>query len=452
MKDLTQGNIWKNLFWYAIPTIFSYLLSNAYSIVDSAMVGQFVGEVGLASIGCTESYLSFLGQLINGGCFGFSLYYGALISKKRNKESVVALKSNIPVLIGVAFSISLLSIVFYKPIFALLKINNEIQADALTYYVIIFIMRIFSTFNVVSNHIFNISGMPSFSMKRSIITCVINITLNYVFMKIFKWGVFGAGFATALAVLVVFVLNVFTLKKLIKSLSPEKEKFSFDKQSVAKAWKMAIPCMIQQGVMYFSSATVQPVINSLDTSSIASYSISMKLFNLCSLFFYASSHSLASFCTQCYGNGKVNLVKKGFFSSLILGICFAMPMLLFIYLFPHLAGGLFLKDGNQATLLLVVRYVKICFPFILILILNNFYHNFYKGLMVPHFATITTAVYTVSRIAFTYLLTPTMLMNGVYLAFIISWIIEFVICTVIYLSKKWKTPKFKEMEKALKQN
>lgn len=449
MKDLTQGNIWKNLFWYALPTLFSYILSNLYGTIDSIMVGKFLGEVGIASIGCTESYLTFLGQLINGGCFGFVLYYGTLISNKQNKEAVNSMKSNIPVLIGVASFVSLFSIICYNPIFKLLKINDEIKSSALIYYVIIFITRIPSTFNIISNQIFNVSGMPSFAMKRSILSCITNISLNYVFMRIFKWGVFGAGFATFISVAIIFILNLFTINKLIKSLSPEKEKFHFDKKSVGCAWKLAIPCMLQQGIMYFSSALLQPVINALDTSSIAGYSISMKLFNLCSLFFYASSHSLASFCTQCYGNGKINLVKKGFLISFILGISFSLPLLLLIYFFPQTAGGFFLKDGNEITLSYVIRYVKICFPFIIFLIVNNFFHNFYKGVMVPHFATITTAVYTVARIVITYILSSTLKIEGVYLGFVIAWVIEFTLCFFIYLSKKWKTLKFKKMESKL---
>jgi Na+-driven multidrug efflux pump len=119
-------------------------------------------------------------------------------------------------------------------------------------------------------------------------------------------------------------------------------------------------------------------------------------------------------------------------------------------IFPNTIASLFLQDGDLLTESYIVRYITLCFPFVVFAIVTNCYHNFFRGVMKPMISTTTTTVYTVLRIIFTIILLPTLEMDGVYLGYILSWIIEFILCLIIHISKKWKTPKYKEMEKALR--
>lgn len=452
MKDLTKGNITKNLFIYAIPAILATLLSRTYSTVDSIMVGKILGETGLAAIGSTTSFMTALSALLWGMGTGISLYIGYLISANKKEQAVRAIKSNLLFLMIISLIVMILAIVFCRPIFSLLYINDEIYNDALTYYVIIMTCKCFSTFNSCVNDIFFITGNSSHAMKTSIVNCVINICLNYLFMAVFKWGVFGAAIATFISLLIVFIYNVFAIKKLYVGLTSVKQPIKLYKEEIVSAFKLAIPCMLQQGIMYVASAVVQPVANRLGNSAIAAFSVCTTLYNICTIFFFSASKGLMAFGSQCYSSGKIQLIKRGFLTSLGLAISFTAPIVILMLIFPNLVAFCFLQDAVGQTAEYIIRYITLCFPFLFLAILNNLFHNFFRSVLKPLLTTITSAVCSITYIAFSFALTPSLAMDGIYWSFIISWASECIVCLIIFFSNVWKTQRYKELEKTCKAN
>ena len=285
MKDLTNGKIGKNLLLFSIPVIFSLTLSRAYTTIDKIMVGKLLGDLSLAAVGSTSSFVQFFSSLLWGAGMGIPLYIGFLANKNNSKNTIIALKSNLIFIAIVSFAISFFSIILYKPIFKLLNVNTEIYSEALIYYVVIMSGKMMATVNACLNDIFNILGLPSHALKNSIVNCLVNIFLNYVFMKTCGFGITGAAFATLISILVVFIINLFELKKLIRSISKEKISSKLDFEHIKLGWKYALPCMAQQGVMYFSSAVIQPVINGLGNSQIAAYSVALEIYDIITIFF-----------------------------------------------------------------------------------------------------------------------------------------------------------------------
>ncbi len=452
MKDLTKGSIPKNLLIYAIPAILSILLTRTYSTVDSIMVGKLIGENGLAAIGSTTSFTTTLSSLLWGAGTGIGIYVGSLINANKKELSVRAIKSNLLFLFIVSISISAHAIMIYNPIFKLLIVKDEIYKDALTYYIIILISQFAVTINSCVNDIFYMTGNSSHPFRTSLFNCLANVTLNYLFIAVFKLGVLGAAIATLISALLVFSYNVFVIIKLCRKLYPIKTPFKIYRKDIASAWKLAVPCMLQQGLMYISSAIVQPIVNGISISATAAYSVCLRLYDICTIFFYSVSKGLSSLCSQCYGNGKVNLLKRGFATSLGIALVFSLPLAIFMIIFPRIVASCFLQDTTGLTANYIVRYITLCFPFVVLPILNNLYHNFFRGVLRPTIAMITTSIYSVTRITLSYVLTPSLAMDGIFLGFILSWATEVIVCTIIFISSVWKTPKFKEMEQSLNTN
>ena len=450
MKDLTKGNISKNLIFYAIPAIFSGVLSRTYSTVDTIMVGIFLGKNALASIGCMNSFRSVLSSLLWGAGMGIAVYISALVSAKKNRDTVRAIKSNVIFLLLITLGISVLSIVLYKPIFSLFAVGDDIYRDAFIYNSILLASNIASIGHSVISNIFYALGNSKYAMVSSTISCILNVGLNYVFLKIIPLGVFGTAIATSISIFSVFIFGVFQIKRECRELYPEKLPMKIYAKDLKEAWKLAVLCLVQQGIMYISSAVIQPFINNLNTSAIAAYSICMQLYDICTIFFYSASKGLSSICAQCYGSGKIHMIKKCFFISNVQGIILSLPIVALMLIFPKTVSFLFLQEGDYITANYIVRYITLCFPFVWLAVITNCYHNFFRGVLKPIFATITTGVYTISRIIFSLALLPSLEMDGVFLGFILSWATEFMVCVIIYLSKKWKSPKYKEMEQALK--
>ena len=484
MKDLTSGKVSKNLFIFMLPAIFSNLLSRAYTTIDSIMAGKILGESALAAIGSTSGFITLITSLFWGLGTGVALYIGMKNSARQPKKTAKALKYNFTVIILVALFISGLSIVLQKPIFAIHNVEPAIYKEAKIYYIILMAGLFMSAANTTTNYIFNAFGKSSHALITSAISFCLNVGLNYLFMKVFQMGVLGAALASVISLFGVFVVNVvaiiLTIKKIEKEnntcslIDDEVEGFNingsetqgvnnqkasriFSKQElktalgyVFDAWKIGLPCMLQQGVMYIAGAVVNPVVNDLGEASTAAYTVCLEIYKVCTIASYGAATALSNFSMQCYGNGKVNLINKGIVTSLLQGLALSMPVLLIMIVFPNTVASIFIKEGDALAIPYIVRYILLCCPCMILVIVNSFFHAFYRGVKVPNLAMISSAVCTVVRIVVTFASVKSLGMDGVYLGFILGWLLECIVCLIFFFTKIWKTKKYKEMEKAVK--
>lgn len=448
MKDITKGNLSRNLFLFAIPVIISGVLSQAYVTVDKIMVGQIIGEVGLAAIGSTSNFITLMKSIIWGLGTGVSLYIAYLSTSGDKKRAVNAIKVNLTCVALIAIAVSAISILLYKPIFSLLAINDEIRRDAFLYYSVYLIGFVFFTFGNAASYIFNAIGRPSFPMKLAIFSCLGNVVLNYVFIVIFDLGVLGAALGSVIVAALSAVIYVVRLYMEFASLGCREERIRFVGADIFPAWRLAVPCMIQQFIMYISGAAVQPAVNLLGTAAIASYSVCSEIYSILCTVFQNSSRGLSPFCAQCYGKGEFLLVKRGVKVTLRQSILLSIPVIASFMLFSEEIAMVFLgARASTQSVDYVVLYMLLCVPFVLCQVVNNLFHNFYRGVMMPKLATFTTAVYTVLRIAITYALVWRLGMLGVFLGFVVPWSAECLLSVIFYVKGTWKSEVYKAAEK-----
>ena len=267
----------------------------------------------------------------------------------------------------------------------------------------------------------------------------------YIFIVILDLGVLGAALGSVIAAFIGAVLNVVKLFSEFRAIGLAKEKMQFCKRDTAPAFRQAVPCMIQQFIMYLSGAAVQPAVNILGTAAIASYSVCSELYSICATIFQNSSRGLSPFCAQCYGKGEFSLVSRGVGISTRQGILLSLPLMAALIVFPESVASVFLGEGaSRESIDYVVLYIYLCIPFIICQVMNNLFHNFFRGVMRPELAMATTAVYTVVRIATTYALAWKLGMLGVFLGFVVPWFVECVLSIVIYFSGRWKKKTLKQ--------
>ena len=450
MKDLTQGNVFKKFLIFTLPLIVTGILSQSFGMINSMMVGKILGESELAYIGSTASLIEVLNAVIWGYGTGAAIYVGRLFGSKDIKRMVNAIKTNMLVACGIALLLTIVTLVFYKPIFSLLQVGKDIYHGSFVYYVLSVAGLVVFTISWCSVYIFNAVGDSTFPFLMSLITSILTVAGNAFVLMVLKTGVWGTAAVSIVAALVVDIFYIFKYKKLFKSVGAEKQKLVFDKHDILKAASLGIPCMVQQTVMYASSAGVQPVINALGKAAIAAYSICLRIYNLSAVVFQNISKCLSSYCAQCIGSGKISKVNKGIRACLTLGFAFVVPLMALCFIFPEQISGWFFNDTTSESARLVQRYILLCVPFFVFQILNNMFHNFFRGVMAANIAAITTTFYTVVRIVSTYLLVPVWKMDGVYAGFIIAWVLEVILCSAIFFSGKWKSREIKELAVAEK--
>ena len=134
MKDLTQGNIYKSFFVFAIPIILSSVLSSMFSVVDTSIAGQYLGSHGLAAVAAPGAAFSVVYAIFFGHAYGLAVYVGNAFGGKEYRRLRNAVSTNMIVVLIVSATVAALGMIFWRAIFSYLKIEDAIYEDARTYY------------------------------------------------------------------------------------------------------------------------------------------------------------------------------------------------------------------------------------------------------------------------------------------------------------------------------
>src|SRR5574344_866120 len=136
MKDLTKGNVIKVLLIFAIPLIISGLLSQTYNLFDLMVAGKFVGDNALGATGCSTTFIQFVSSLFWGFGVAVATITGELYGEKNYRKIVTITKTILILNIVLMFEVCAFSILFARQILTLLKVDEIIYDDALTYFII----------------------------------------------------------------------------------------------------------------------------------------------------------------------------------------------------------------------------------------------------------------------------------------------------------------------------
>ena len=200
MNDLTQGKEGKQILMFAIPMLIGNVFQQLYNIVDSVVVGKYIGSVALAAVGASFPILFTLSALVGGIAIGGSVlvsqYFGA-----KNFQKVKITSDTLQIFLLVSSVI--LSIIFFllsRPLFQLLSIPEEVLPSAVRYFDIVILtttIPMFALFGMAS--ILRGVGNSRTPVTFMVISFLINIVLDLLFVLVFKWGIDGVAWATAIA-------------------------------------------------------------------------------------------------------------------------------------------------------------------------------------------------------------------------------------------------------------
>ncbi len=440
MVKLYEGNMRKNFLLFSLPLVLTIFMTNTYQIVNTIMSGHLLGEQSISAIGATAPLISFISSICWGYGTGFSIYVAMLIGRDDYKRMVNVIKVNMLLSSSFIILLSALCIVFYNPIFKFLNIEPEIWTDAFIYYVIYVAGLVFFNMNWCGIYISNALGMTKFPLYASILSNFLNIILSYIFVKFFGMGVAGfaiAAVASAFAVAAFYVIAI--TRFLIKS-NIDLKGLYFDKSELKNSFIYAFPSSIQQSVMYLCTAIVSPLTNLCGASAIAGYTVGMRIYDIESGIYQNSNKTISTGIAQCVGAGRYDLFKKvlktGATQTFIILAIFLTPVIVC----GDLIAKLFLDLPESIKYAAI--FLKYCLPFVVFNVFNNLYHAVFRSSGAGRYLVISTIVYALARVVFSYILFDKFKMNGIYAAIVLSWVVEAIFGTIIYFSGKWKSVDF----------
>ena len=439
MKDLTRGNIYKTFILFAIPLVLSGVLSQCYNLIDTVIAGKFLGDNGLAAIGCTAAFISFSSSIFWGYAAGASIHIAALFGARKYKDIKAAVYHNLGTLTAASVAFGLLVVLCDDWILRFLQVDASIYTDAKLYldiYIIGFFLLLLSN-NFV--HIMNAFGLSSYPFYMSLVSAVLNITGNILSVTVFKMGVVGIALSTLIAALAVDLCYLYKLRNCFKEMGVLETKVTFDVEIIKKISIIALPCSAQQLIMYIAGLVIAPMVNGINSSASAAYTVVQQIYNLNATIYQNSSKTLSNYTAQCVGAGKTDQLKKGVRVGAVQGIAFvAVPILICMFCAKPVCSIFFPAGYAGEGLNYAVMFSRVYLPFVVFNVINNLFHSFYRGTASMKLLVLLTTTGAVARIIFSMIFIPGYGMQGMYIGWILSWIAESILAIASFLSGIWK--------------
>ncbi|MBQ8869678.1 MAG: oligosaccharide flippase family protein [Oscillospiraceae bacterium] len=433
MKNLTEGNIYKNFLLFAIPMMLSSVFSQAYTTINTIIAGNYLGEAGLAAIGATASFITFISSLIWSFNMGVGIYIAKLFGAGEYERLKVAAYNAVFLLFVVCAIIGAIVIPFRYPIYSFLKVDPVVLKDADRYFVITILGKFFLLLNNFFVCVFSSMGSSSFPFAMSVISAFLNVGGNILSVTVFDLGVAGIALSSIASALVINTFNLIKFLSCEKALKVGKVKIKLNSEDIKEELRYAVPICTQQGVMSFASFMMSPIINGIGAAATASYVVVLKIHDLNFIMYQSSSKTLTNYSAQAVGAGKFDLIPKGVRAGLLQGLLFSLPVIVCCSVFAEPICTLFFADGYSGEAFnYAVLFVRFYLPFTLLNFPNNLLHSFFRGIAAMKPLVILTAVGAVSRVIASFICVKYFGMEGIYIGWVISWVCEMILSAFVY--------------------
>ncbi|MGN1033400.1 MAG: MATE family efflux transporter [Intestinibacter sp.] len=335
VTQMTEGNISKQLVFFAVPVLISNLFQQLYNTVDTAIVGRFVGANALAAVGTCNLVIVFMIYFFIGLSNGSSVVLSQAFGENDNEKifKTVHTTMGLSVISGIALmTIGLLSA---ETILKWINTPDDVIGYAITYIKVYFFSMIpMMIFNMGSG-ILRAMGDSKTPLYYLAASGVSNIILDLLFIVQFKLGVMGAALATTIAQ---FISAILILIKLIRTNEIYKfyiSKTKIDFEILKSILVIGVPTGIQSVLVCFSNVIVQSKVNLFGLNAMAGLSIYYKVEGFIYMPIEAIAMAAGNFTGQNIGAGNIERVKKG--KKLSMRICVSITVLI---------GGLILLLHN----------------------------------------------------------------------------------------------------------
>ncbi len=310
-NDMTKGNPLKIFIFFSIPLLIGNVFQQLYSMVDTIIVGRFVGVEALAAVGSTGSMFF----LVNGMILGLTSGFGVLVAQKFGAKDEVAIKkavaSNIILTLVLTVFITIIALLVKNPLLRMMNTPDNIFNDASTYITIIFAGIITQALYNMAAGILRALGDSKTPLYFLMVSSIVNVILDLVFIINFKMGVSGAAYATNIAQGFSAVLCLIYSYKKFQVLRLKKEDFKVELSYYTKHLKVGVPMGLQFSVTAVGIIIVQSAINVFGSTVIASYTASSKVLQLVMQPATSFGVTIANYAGQNLGAGRFDRIKSG---------------------------------------------------------------------------------------------------------------------------------------------
>lgn len=439
LKDMTKGTPWKLLLQFAVPLFIGNIFQQLYNMVDSIIVGNFVGPNALGAIGTTNSLNFLFFSLVAGLSVGIGIIVAQFFGSN-NEEKVKDTIGN-AIWIVLISSVIMACIGFFiaKPVLVLLRTDKVILCDATAYLKVTSIgICCTGLYNGVSS-ILRALGDSKTPLIFLIFASLVNVVLDLWFVLGLGWGVVGAGVATAFSQFLSAVTCIFYAYKSNTYFRLKKKNLKLNSYIVEKSLRLGIPVALQNSLIAFSLIVLQAIVNGYGATFTTAFTVISRIETLVQQPFMSLGAAVSTYTGQNLGAGKTDRVVKGFNSSNVMNVIFSAVVLVLFWTFTSPIVSIFGKDAEVLRIASDGLRITSCFYVFLGLIYTT--RNVLNGAGDAMFSLFTGIVECIGRVGFAYPLTliPFLGSYGVFVATGITWMLNGLFSLIRYKRGKWKT-------------
>ena len=441
MKDLTKGKPSVLILTFALPIFLANLLQLTYSIVDTRIVGTFLGENMLAAVGATTT----LSNLIIGFLLGLSNGFAIVTAQKFGAKDIRAVKKSFAtaIILGVstALVLTVAGLVFLHPILKFLNIPDELFKESASYISVI-IAGLLATFLYdICAAVLRAIGDTITPLIILAISVALNVAGDIFFVVIVKAGVRGAAVATVLAQLIAFIVCAFYMVKKYDILRLSRTDFKgMGSAMVKNMLGGGLSMGFMSSLVNIGSLTLQTAINKLGQDIIVAHTAARKISEIFMVMFTVFGQTMATYCGQNIGAGKVDRVKKGIRLSILYTCIWCTLVVIASYTIGGWLVYLVTGSSNDAVIVNATNYLKFDTIFYYVTAVICIVRNAMQGLGEHITPLISSSLEMIGKIIIAATLVPVMGYTGVIIAEPLVWFIM----VIPLIVKIYRMPVLKE--------
>jgi putative MATE family efflux protein len=437
MRDLTQGPEGKQILIFAVPMLLGNVFQQLYYIVDTLIIGHYLGTEALASAGASFPVIFVLISLMIGITTGINVVISQYFGNKNFSKVKRAIDTAFIFLFISSIGLSLLGLIFSRQIFWLIGLPEELVEDAVTYFNIYVAGLIFMSGYNGTSAVLRGMGDSRTPLYFLIISTILNIGFDLLFVAVFKWGIGGISFATVLAQAIAFSLSVIYLNRYHPLIQFSFKGLSFDKEVFRQSLRIGVPTGLQHTFVSLGMAALMTIVNMFGTPTIAAYSIAWRIDSFATLPAMNFGMALSTFVGQNIGANKIERVRKGLIATLTMTSLYSLMVTLVAWFWGKTIMGFFTDD--QQVIEIGYDYLVIVSSFYIVFGAMFIMHGTLRGAgdtIVPMFITLFSL--WVLRVPLSYFLSQKIGETGIWWGIPIAWVFGFLASFIYYKTGKWK--------------
>lgn len=427
------------LLLFSLPMILGNLFQQFYNIMDSIVVGRFVGEEALASVGASYSITNVFIAIAIGGGIGSSVVVSQFLGARQIGNMKTAISTTLINFLTLGLFFGGLGFAFNQQILTFMNTPENVFQDASVYLSIYFVGLPFLFMYNVQASIFQSLGDSKTPLYLLVFSSLLNIVLDLLFVLLFCWGVAGVAVATLMAQGLSAVISFLILMNRLRSYERTEAFRFYDWGMMLHMLRVAVPSTLQQSIVHVGMLLVQSVVNVFGSAVMAGFAAGTRIESICIVPMLAIGNAMSTFTAQNMGAEDTSRVKKGYRCCCGMVGVFAVLICVIMEVWGDVFIRSFLNEGSAAEAFQTgMSYIRFISFFYVCIGLKATTDGLLRGAGDVVVFTAANLVNLAIRVSVAAVFAPIMGVQAVWYAVPMGWSANFLISFSRYLTGKWE--------------